>query len=163
MVAGSQTAPTRARVKRAVQQVLEDNLDDDSSLQILFEEVLTETLRSSLKEVVKEAIQEVEEESATTGRQRGRKLVYFGLGVALGYLAASGRLPAEQRETVVEEARSRLPIGPEEDGEQQDESDDEQTQYGGGTQDIDAAEQTDRITGETGDEDSENGENTNTE
>ena len=166
MSAGLQTASTRA--KQAVRDMVETNNGGSSTLQPVLTEILTEIFRAPLKEAVKEAVREVQEDSSTTaGQRRGQKFVYFGLGVALGYLAASGRLPTEEREAIVEEAQNQLPIGPEEDGDQEereeDESDDEQTQYGGGTQDIDAAEQTDRITDENEGEDDESKDSTDTE
>lgn len=56
--------------------------------------IMMDAFRASLKEIVKEAVREVREEPTDSGGGGvGRSILYLGFGVAIGYLAASGRLP----------------------------------------------------------------------
>lgn len=77
---------------QAVGELLAADGDERVPRQRELRELATTVLKTALKDVVQEAVREVEAEStARAQRRRGRDVVCFGLGLAVGYLAAYRR------------------------------------------------------------------------
>lgn len=85
----------RIAAEQIVREVLEERETSRDDVGEALRDLLRDTLRLAVKDVVKEAVREVNEESMAPSRPRGRLLLAAGIGVAIGYLAAKGRGPAE--------------------------------------------------------------------